>query len=38
PDDDWQSMLCVESANALSDYRVLNEGQSHTLGVMIGRV
>ncbi|MGM0774884.1 MAG: D-hexose-6-phosphate mutarotase [Pseudomonadota bacterium] len=38
PDDEWQSMLCVESANALSDYRVLNEGQSHTLGVMIGRV
>lgn len=38
PDEAWQSMLCVESANALSDYRVLNEGQSHTLGVMIGRV
>lgn len=38
PDEAWQSMLCVESANALGDYRVLNEGQSHTLGVMIGRV
>ena len=38
PDIAWQSMLCVESANALGDYRVLNEGQSHTLGVMIGRV
>lgn len=38
PDEAWQSMLCVETANALSDYRVLNEGQSHTLGVMIGRV
>ncbi|NMT63772.1 D-hexose-6-phosphate mutarotase [Marinobacter orientalis] len=38
PDEAWQSMVCVETANALSDYRVLNEGQSHTLGVMIGRV
>ncbi|MEX2475940.1 D-hexose-6-phosphate mutarotase [Marinobacter sp.] len=37
PDTDWKSMLCVETANALSDYRVLNEGQSHTLGVLIGR-
>ena len=37
PDDAWQNMLCVETANALSDYRVLNEGQSHTIGVMIGR-
>ncbi|WP_406565107.1 D-hexose-6-phosphate mutarotase [Marinobacter vulgaris] len=35
PDEAWQSMLCVETANALGDYRVLNEGQSHTLGVMI---
>jgi len=33
----WQRMLCVETANALSDYRVLNAGQSHTIGVMIGR-
>lgn len=38
PDVAWRSMLCVETANALGDYRVLNEGQSHTLGVMIGRV
>ncbi len=38
PDTGWKDMLCVETANALSDYRVLNEGQSHTLGVMIGRV
>jgi len=38
PDDGWQRMLCVETANALSDYRVLNEGQSHTIGVMIGRL
>ena len=37
PDAGWQKMLCVETANALSDYRVLNEGQSHTIGVMIGR-
>ena len=37
PDVAWESMLCVESANALGDYRVLNTGQSHTLGVMIGR-
>ena len=36
PDAAWQHMLCVETANALSDYRVLNEGQSHTIGVMIG--
>lgn len=38
PDSGWKSMLCVETANALSDYRVLNEGQSHTLGVLIGRI
>ncbi|WP_318527266.1 D-hexose-6-phosphate mutarotase [Marinobacter confluentis] len=38
PDAGWQRMLCVETANALSDYRVLNEGQSHTIGVMIGRL
>ncbi|MDI9245557.1 D-hexose-6-phosphate mutarotase [Marinobacter sp. CHS3-4] len=37
PDDAWQNMLCVETANALSDYRVLNEGQSHTIGVMLGQ-
>lgn len=38
PDSGWQRMLCVETANALSDYRVLKEGQSHTIGVMIGRL
>jgi glucose-6-phosphate 1-epimerase len=38
PDAGWQRMLCVETANALSDYRVLNEGQNHTIGVMIGRL
>lgn len=37
PDLAWRGMLCVETANAASDYRVLNEGQSHTLGVFIGR-
>ena len=37
PDAAWQTMLCVETANAASDYRVLNEGQSHTLGMSIGR-
>lgn len=37
PDTAWQTMLCIETANAASDYRVLNEGQSHTLGVLIGR-
>ncbi|GGC72709.1 D-hexose-6-phosphate mutarotase [Marinobacter halophilus] len=37
PDNAWQKMLCVETANAAADYRVLNEGQSHTMGVFIGR-
>lgn len=37
PDAAWQTILCVETANAASDYRVLNEGQSHTLGMSIGR-
>ncbi|AOY87528.1 D-hexose-6-phosphate mutarotase [Marinobacter salinus] len=37
PDTAWKNMLCVETANAAGDYRVLNEGQSHTLGVFIGR-
>lgn len=37
PDSGWKNMLCVETANAASDYRVLNEGQSHTLGVFLGR-
>jgi len=37
PDEAWKTMLCVETANAASDYRVLNTGQSHTLGVLIGR-
>ncbi|HEY9120826.1 D-hexose-6-phosphate mutarotase [Marinobacter profundi] len=38
PDEAWTTMVCVETANAMSDYRVLNEGQSHTLGVVLGRV
>lgn len=37
PDSAWQNMLCVETANAASDYHVLNAGQSHTLGVLINR-
>jgi len=37
PNSAWQTMLCVETANAASDYHVLNNGQSHTLGVLIGR-
>ena len=37
PGTGWQKMVCVETANAATDYRVLNEGQSHTLGVVIGR-
>jgi len=38
PNHAWQTMLCVETANALDDVRVLNYGQSHTLGVMISRL
>ncbi|MBZ2167881.1 D-hexose-6-phosphate mutarotase [Marinobacter sp. F4216] len=34
----WKNMLCIETANAGGDYRVLNEGQSHTVGVLIGRM
>ncbi|MDC0661928.1 D-hexose-6-phosphate mutarotase [Marinobacter sp. SS21] len=34
---DWKSMVCVETANVLHDFRLLNSGQSHTLGVMITR-
>lgn len=37
PESGWQKMLCIETANAASDYRVLNEGQSHTLGLFLGR-
>jgi len=33
----WRNMLCVETANAAGDYRVLNTGQSHTLGVLLER-
>lgn len=34
---DWSGMLCVESANAASDFRVLEAGQSHTLALMLGK-
>ncbi|MBJ6137709.1 D-hexose-6-phosphate mutarotase [Marinobacter litoralis] len=37
PETGWRNMLCVETANAAGDYRVLNTGQSHTLGVLIER-
>ncbi|HTN33487.1 MAG TPA: D-hexose-6-phosphate mutarotase [Marinobacter sp.] len=37
PDDAWRTMLCVETANAAGDYRVLNRGQSHTLGTLLER-
>ncbi|WP_404362281.1 D-hexose-6-phosphate mutarotase [Marinobacter sp.] len=37
PDTAWKAMLCVETANAANDYRVLNEGQSHTLALMLRR-
>ncbi|MDX1754899.1 MAG: D-hexose-6-phosphate mutarotase [Marinobacter sp.] len=33
----WKSMICVETANALNDFKLLNNGQSHTLGVMLTR-
>ena len=31
PDDGWTGMLCVETANAVDDFRELAPGQSHTL-------
>jgi len=34
---DWTGMLCVEAANAASDFRALESGQSHTLGLMLGK-
>jgi len=37
PHTGWQKMVCVETANAATDYRVLNEAQCHTLGVVVGR-
>jgi len=37
PCQSWKHMLCVETANAAGDYRVLHEGQSHTMGVLLGR-
>nr|WP_166268455.1 D-hexose-6-phosphate mutarotase [Marinobacter caseinilyticus] len=33
----WQNMLCVETANAANDYQVLNQGQSHTLALRLGK-
>ncbi len=37
PDAAWKTMLCVETANAAGDYRVLNSGQSLTLGALLER-
>ena len=37
-DEAYRQFICVETANADGDYRVLNEGQSHILGVLIGRI
>ena len=35
PDDGWQTMFCVESANALHDVVKLNAGERHTLEMRI---
>ncbi|MDG5499028.1 D-hexose-6-phosphate mutarotase [Marinobacter sp. BGYM27] len=37
PDTAWRTMLCVESANALTDYVDLKQGQSHRLNLSISR-
>ncbi|EWC41496.1 D-hexose-6-phosphate mutarotase [Stutzerimonas stutzeri] len=34
-DDAWQRMLCIETANVMSDVLVLQPGQRHSLGVAI---
>lgn len=35
PDDGWGHMLCVETANAATDYQVLEPGQSHVLALQL---
>ncbi|WP_223460499.1 D-hexose-6-phosphate mutarotase [Pseudomonas sp. A-R-26] len=35
-DDGWQRMLCIETANVMSDVVNLKPGASHTLGVSVG--
>lgn len=35
PDDAWQQMVCVETANAAADYQVLEPGQSHVLALQL---
>jgi glucose-6-phosphate 1-epimerase len=35
-DDGWQRMLCIETANVMSDVVSLVPGGSHTLGVSVG--
>ncbi|GGJ94456.1 D-hexose-6-phosphate mutarotase [Pseudomonas matsuisoli] len=35
PDDGWQEMLCIETANVLEDRIVLAPGKAHTVGVTL---
>jgi len=36
-DEEWQQMLCVESANAFESAITLKSGQSHTMGTILAR-
>jgi glucose-6-phosphate 1-epimerase len=35
PDDGWHDFVCIEAANAGEDSRLLQAGDSHTLGCRI---
>ncbi|BEV72800.1 D-hexose-6-phosphate mutarotase [Paludibacterium sp. THUN1379] len=35
PDDGWRSFFCIEAANAGDDARVIEPGESHTLGTRL---
>jgi glucose-6-phosphate 1-epimerase len=35
PDDGWQEMLCIETANVMKDHLVLAPGDTHSLGVTL---
>ncbi|SFR46873.1 glucose-6-phosphate 1-epimerase [Marinobacter daqiaonensis] len=37
PDNAWRTMLCVETANAATDYRSLDSGQTRSLGLTLTR-
>lgn len=37
PDHGWTSMLCVETANAASDFRTIEPEQQHTLAMTLSR-